>query len=132
MAQLQLDKPLAFIDLETTGINLGSDRIVETSILKLFPNGNRETKTMRINPGIPIPAESSAVHGIYDADVADKPTFAQAADELNAYLDNCDIAGYNSNKFDVPMLVEEFLRCGKGFDENRRKIIVTGKHQHHR
>ncbi|HNI53719.1 MAG TPA: 3'-5' exonuclease [Chitinophagales bacterium] len=124
MAQLQLDKPLAFIDLETTGINLGSDRIVEISILKLFPNGNRETKTMRINPGIPIPAESSAVHGIYDADVADKPTFAQAADELNAYLDNCDIAGYNSNKFDVPMLVEEFLRCGKGFDENRRYIDV--------
>lgn len=124
MAHLQLDKPLAFIDLETTGINLGSDRIVEISILKVHPNGMQESRTLRINPGMPIPAESSAIHGIYDADVANAPKFEEVAGSLRDFLDNCDIAGYNSNKFDVPMLAEEFLRTGTGFDENRRYVDV--------
>ena len=124
MANLQLDKPLVFFDLETTGINTGTDRIVEISMFKVFPDGKKETRTMRLNPGIPIPPEASAVHGIYDKDVADAPTFKQVAAELRAFLENCDLAGYNSNKFDVPILVEEFLRADVGFDENRKYIDV--------
>lgn len=124
MAQLQLDKPLVFFDLETTGINTGIDRIVEISLYKVFPDGRKESRTMRLNPGIPIPAEASAVHGIFDKDVADAPTFKQVASELRLFLDNCDLAGYNSNKFDVPILVEEFLRAEVGFDENRKYIDV--------
>ena len=121
---LKLDKPLAFIDLETTGINLGVDRIVEISILKISPNGSQDTKTLRINPEMHIPEASSDVHGILDADVKNSPTFKQVANEIRDFLDNCDIAGYNSNKFDVPMLIEEFLRADTGFDENRRYIDV--------
>ncbi|MEZ5014926.1 MAG: 3'-5' exonuclease [Chitinophagales bacterium] len=121
---LKLDKPLAFIDLETTGINLSTDRIIEISILKIYPDGTQETKTMRINPGMHIPEESTAIHGISDADVAQAPTFKQVAEELRAFMDNCDMAGYNSNKFDIPLLVEEFLRADTGFDENRRYIDV--------
>ncbi len=121
---LKLDKPLAFIDLETTGINIGTDRIVEISILKIMPDGSRITLTERINPEMHIPESSSAIHGITDADVKDKPTFRQKADELRDFLDNCDLAGYNSNKFDIPVLAEEFLRAEKGFDENRRYIDV--------
>lgn len=124
MATLQLDRPIAFFDLETTGINLSTDRIVEISILRIQPDGRKDIKTMRINPGIPIPAESSAVHGIFDADVANAPTFKQVANELRDFLNNCDIGGYNSNKFDVPILVEEFLRAGVGFDEERRYVDV--------
>jgi DNA polymerase III subunit epsilon len=121
---LKLDKPLAILDLETTGINLSTDRIVEISILKVMPDGREESLTKRINPGMPIPAESSAIHGIYDVDVKDAPLFKDAADELRTFLHNCDLAGYNSNKFDIPMLAEEFLRADKGFDENRRYVDV--------
>ena len=119
---LKLDKPLAFIDLETTGINLGVDRIVEISILKISPNGSQDTKTLRINPEMHIPEASSDVHGILDADVKNSPTFKQVANEIRDFLDNCDIAGYNSNKFDVPMLIEEFLRADTGFED--RKSVV--------
>jgi DNA polymerase III subunit epsilon len=121
---LKLDKPLAFFDLETTGINISTDRIVELSILKIMPDGQQQTLTMRINPGIPISAESSAIHGITNEDVKDAPLFKDVADQLIEFLQNCDLAGYNSNKFDVPMLTEEFLRVDKGFDENRRFIDV--------
>lgn len=124
MANLQLDKPLIFFDLETTGIQLGSDRIVEISLLKIMPDGQKVSQTMRLNPGIPIPAEASAIHGIYDADVADAPSFKDVAIKLRDFIGNADLAGYNSNKFDVPMLVEEFLRADVGFDENRRYIDV--------
>jgi len=124
VSKLQLDKPLVFFDLETTGINTAVDRIVEISLLKVFPNGNKESRTMRLNPGMPIPAEASAVHGIYDADVADAPTFKEIAESLRSFLENCDLAGYNSNKFDVPILVEEFLRADVGFNDDRRYIDV--------
>ena len=121
---LKLDKPLAFIDLETTGINLSSDRIVEISILKILPDGSQQSKTMRINPEMHIPEASSVFHGIFDADVKDSPKFKDVAIELRDFLNNCDLAGYNSNKFDIPMLAEEFLRADTGFDENRRYIDV--------
>lgn len=121
---LKLDKPLAFIDLETTGINLGTDRIVEISILKVMPDGTTETRTYRVNPEMHIPETSSAIHGITDADVKNAPTFKQLSMELRDFLNNCDMAGYNSNKFDIPMLAEEFLRAETGFDENRRYVDV--------
>jgi len=121
---LKLDRPLAFFDLETTGINISTDRIVELSILKVMPDGQQHTLTMRINPGIPISPESTAIHGISNEDVKDAPMFKAIADQLIEFLQNCDLAGYNSNKFDVPMLTEEFLRVDKGFDENRRFIDV--------
>lgn len=121
---LKLDKPLAIIDLETTGINLATDRIVEISMLKVYPDGRRESKTIRMHPGIKIPKESSDIHGITDADVVNSPKFKEVAHEIRSFLDNCDIAGYNSNRFDLPMLVEEFLRADIGFDENRRYIDV--------
>jgi len=120
----QLQRPLVIFDLEATGINIGTDRIVEISLIKVHPDGSRQTRTERIHPGIPIPAEASAIHGIFDADVADKPRFADIAAELRDWLEGCDLAGYNSNRFDVPMLVEEFLRAQVGFDENRRYIDV--------
>jgi len=121
---LKLDRPLAFIDLETTGVNLGVDRIIEISILKILPNGGQEIKTLRINPEMHIPEQSSQIHGIYDDDVKNAPVFRQVAIELRDFLDHCDVAGYNSNKFDIPMLIEEFLRADTGFDENRRYIDV--------
>ncbi len=121
---LKLDKPLAFIDLETTGINLSSDRIVEISILKILPDGSQQSKTLRINPEMHIPEASSVFHGIFDADIKDAPKFKNVAIELRDFLNNCDLAGYNSNKFDIPMLAEEFLRADTGFDENRRYIDV--------
>ena len=123
--KLNLKRPLAFFDLETTGVNVASDRIVEISILKAMPDGTEEIKTMRINPGIPIPLESSLIHGIYDEDVRHSKTFKQAGEELARFLDDCDLAGYNSNKFDIPVLMEEFLRAGIGFDiENRHFVDV--------
>ena len=105
---LQLTKPLAFIDLETTGINLGTDRIVEIAIVKILPDKSRSIKRKLINPGIPIPPESSEVHGITDEMVKDAPEFRQVANEIKQILDGCDLAGYNSNRFDIPLLVEEF------------------------
>jgi DNA polymerase III subunit epsilon len=121
--QLNLERPLVFFDLETTGINVGRDKIVEISLLKVLPTGEELVKTMLINPGIPIPKECSELHGIYDIDVKDKPRFIEVADEIQEFMAECDIAGYNSNKFDLPLLVEEFLRCGKRFDLRNRQFI---------
>lgn len=121
--KLNLKRPLAFFDLETTGVNVASDRIVEISILKAMPDGSEQIKTMRINPGIPIPLESSLIHGIYDEDVSREPTFKQAGEELARFLDDCDLAGYNSNKFDIPVLMEEFLRAGIDFDIDNRHFV---------
>lgn len=121
--ELNLKKPVAFFDLETTGINVVKDRIVEICIIRVNTDGTEDVKTLRINPTVPIPAQASEVHGIYDADVADKPTFAQVGKELATFLKDCDVAGYNSNKFDVPLLAEEFLRAGIDFDFTKRKRI---------
>ncbi len=107
---LQLNRPLAFIDLETTGLNLQIDKIVEIAIVKIMPDGERIVKRKLINPEMPIPAVSSKIHGITDEMVKDAPTFKKAANEIKQFLHNCDIAGYNSNRFDIPLLVEEFLR----------------------
>ena len=121
---LNLKNPLIVFDLETTGINISKDRIVEISIYKINPNGARdEPKTRRVNPEMPIPAESSAVHGIYDEDVADCPTFKSIAKSLASYIEGCDIAGFNSNRFDVPLLAEEFLRVGVDIDLKKRKLV---------
>jgi DNA polymerase III subunit epsilon len=121
--QLVLKKPLAFFDLETTGINITRDRIVEISVVKALPGGQEEVRTMRINPEMPIPVESSMIHGIYDEDVKDCPNFKQVAKNLAVVLEGCDLAGFNSNRFDVPMLVEEFLRAGVDFDVKNRRLI---------
>jgi DNA polymerase III subunit epsilon len=121
--KLNLTRPMAFFDLETTGTNVGADRIVEIAVLKVYPDGKKELLNQRINPTIPIPPGSSAIHGIYDKDVIDKPTFAQIAHKLAEFLMNCDLAGYNSNKFDVPLLVEEFLRSEVDFDVKGRKLV---------
>lgn len=123
--KLNLRRPLAFFDLETTGVNVASDRIVEISILKAMPDGTEDVKTLRINPGIPIPLESSLIHGIYDEDIRNQPSFKQVGEELARFLDNSDLAGYNSNRFDIPVLMEEFLRAGIDFDiENRHFVDV--------
>lgn len=121
--KLNLKRPLAFFDLEATGINVASDRIVEISILKAMPNGDEEIKTLKIKPLIPIPLESSLIHGIYDEDVKDAPTFKDVAQEIVDFLADADLAGYNSNKFDIPMLMEEFLRVGVQFDIDNRKFV---------
>jgi DNA polymerase-3 subunit epsilon len=121
--ELKLTKPLVIFDLETTGVKVGSDRIVEISMLKVMPNGMQSTHTKRINPTIPIPRESIGFHGITDEDIKDAPTFAEIANELNQFIGNSDLAGYNSNKFDIPMLVEEFLRAGVDFDLKGRRFI---------
>lgn len=121
--ELQLKRPLIFFDLETTGTNVIHDRIVELSYIKIYPDGREEKKSRRINPGIPIPAASTAVHHISDEDVKDEPTFRQIAKSLHAIFDGCDIAGFNSNKFDVPLLMEEFGRCGINFDVAGRHFI---------
>ena len=121
--QLKLKNPIVFFDLETTGINIAADRIVEISILKINTDGTEETKTLRINPEMPIPKRSSDIHGILDEDVADAPTFKAVARELATFMEGCDIAGYNSNKFDVPLLAEEFIRAEVDFDMTKRKFI---------
>lgn len=121
--KLNLKNPLVFFDLETTGVNINTDRIVEICYLKVYPNGNEESKTMRINPEMHIPEQSSAVHGIYDEDVADCPTFKEVAKNIARDMEGCDIAGFNSNRFDVPLLAEEFLRAGVDIDMSRRKFI---------
>lgn len=121
--QLNLKNPLIFFDLETTGINISKDKIVEISLLKVYPNGKEEIKTRLINPEMPIPAESTAIHGITDKDVKDSPTFKQVAKSLVEILEGCDLAGFNSSRFDVPMLSEEFLRAGIDFDMSKRKFI---------
>ena len=120
---LKLEKPIVFFDLETTGVQISSDRIVEISILKIFPNGNKETKTWLVNPTIPIPSESSEIHGISNEKVKNEPTFKELAPEISKLIHNCDLAGYNSNKFDIPLLAEEFLRVGVDFDMKNRKAV---------
>lgn len=120
---LQLTKPLAFIDLETTGLNITKDRIVEIAVLKILPSGEQEVFVKLVNPTIPIPEEVSKIHDIWDKDIVDAPTFAQLAPELNTFLLHCDLAGYNSNKFDIPMLAEEFYRSKIEFDMEKRKLV---------
>ncbi len=121
--KLELKRPLVFFDLETTGIDTTKDRIIEMGFVKLMPNGDRETKTRRVNPEMPIPAESTAVHHITDQDVKNEPTFAQLANGLKEWLGGCDLAGYNCNRFDVPVLVEEFLRCGVELEMTDVKVV---------
>ncbi len=120
---LQLKKPLAFIDLETTGVNPGIDRIVEIAIVKILTDGTKSVKRKLINPGIPIPKGASDVHGITDDKIKDAPPFKQVAQELKQMLDGCDLAGYNSNRFDIPLLMEEFLRAEVDFDMKSRKLL---------
>ena len=124
---LQLTRPLAIIDLETTGVNLGTDRIVEIAIVKVLPDGKKQVKRKLINPEVPISQGSSDIHGITNEMVKDAPTFRAVANELKQFLDNCDLAGYNSNRFDIPMLVEEFLRIGMDFDGRGRKLLDVQK-----
>ena len=121
--KLNLKNPLVFFDLETTGTNINSDRIVEICYLKVYPNGNEETKTLRINPEMHIPEASSAVHGIYDEDVADCPKFKDVAKNIASDIEGCDLAGFNSNRFDIPVLAEEFLRAGVDIDLMKRKFV---------
>lgn len=113
---LDLKKPICFFDLETTGVNVAKDRIVEIAILKVYPNGNKESHSWRVNPGVPIPAEASAVHGITDEMVANEPTFKVLAPKVYALINDSDLGGFNSNRFDIPMLAEEFLRAEIDFD----------------
>jgi len=121
--ELNLANPIVFFDLETTGINIAKDRIVEISVLKIYPNGKEEQKTIRVNPEMHIPEEASRIHGICDEDVKDCPAFKGIAKELAHYLEGCDLGGYNSNRFDIPLLAEEFLRAGVDFDMSRRKFV---------
>lgn len=120
---LDLKNPLAFIDLETTGINIINDRIVELSILKIHTNGKEEMKTFRVNPEMPIPPETTKIHGISNEDIKDAPTFREIAKTLANFLEGCDLAGFNSNKFDFPLLAEELLRADVDFDFKKRKFI---------
>ena len=121
--KLNLKNPIVFFDLETTGVNINTDRIVEICYLKVHPNGNEESKTLRINPEMHIPEESSAIHGIYDADVADCPTFRMVAKNIARDIEGCDLAGFNSNRFDIPLLAEEFLRADVDIDMTKRKFV---------
>lgn len=121
--ELNLRNPIIFFDLETTGVDIMSDRIVELSLIKVYPNGTEEVKSRRLNPERHIPAEATAVHGITDADVKDAPTFKQVAKDLARIFEGCDVAGFNSNRFDIPLLEEEFLRAGVDFDFSKRKFI---------
>ncbi len=121
--QLNLKNPIIFLDLETTGIDISRDRIVEISLVKILPGGGREVKTRRVNPEMPIPPDATAIHGISDDDVKDEPVFRAIAKSLASYMEGCDLGGYNSNRFDIPMLVEEFLRAGVDVDFKRRKFV---------
>ena len=121
--QIKLSRPLIFLDIEATGLSVGSDRIVEISFVKLLPDNTTEIKTERVNPEIPIPEIVSKIHGIYDQDIVNAPTFKQLAPAFLQFIGNADLAGYNSNKFDIPLLAEEFLRAGFDFDLDSRKLI---------
>ena len=120
---LELKKPIVFFDLETTGVDITHDRIVEISIIKVMPNGEETERTRRVNPGIPIPAAATAVHGITDDDVKDEPQFRQIAKSLANELTGCDLAGFNSNRFDIPMLDQEFQRAGVKFDFSKARFV---------
>lgn len=125
--KLHLKNPLVVFDLETTGTNISQDRIVELAMVKVMPDGTIEEKCRKINPTIPIPLETSMIHGIYDEDVKDEPTFSQIAKSLAQYLEGCDLSGFNCLGFDVPMLVEEFLRANVEFETDNRKIVDAQK-----
>jgi DNA polymerase-3 subunit epsilon len=127
MHSLKLKKPLAFFDLETTGTNVVTDRIVEICIAKAMPNGQLNTKTWRINPTVPIPLETSLIHGIYDDDIKDAPTFKEVARPIHQFLEGADLAGFNIIRFDVPMIVEEFLRVNIEFNHSNRKMVDAQK-----
>jgi DNA polymerase III subunit epsilon len=127
---LQLSRPLAVIDLETTGTNLAADRIVEIAIVKMMPDGSRVVKRKLINPEMPIPQASTEIHGISNEMVKDAPTFRQAGNEMRQFLENCDIAGYNSNRFDIPLLMEEFLRIGMEFNLDNRRLLDVQRIYH--
>lgn len=120
---LKLKRPIIFFDLETTGVDTAHDRIVEISMVKVEPDGSKQVKTRRINPEMPIPAEATAVHGITDEDVKGEPTFKQIAKSLAKFIEGCDFGGFNSNRFDLPMLVEEFMRAEVDVDFRRRKFV---------
>jgi len=124
---LQLLKPLAIIDLEATGMNLSTDRIVEIAIVKVMPDGKQVVKRKLLNPEMPIPAGVTEIHGITDEMVKDAPTFRQVANEIRQFIDNADLAGYNSNRFDIPLLVEEFLRASLELDFKNRKLVDVQK-----
>jgi DNA polymerase-3 subunit epsilon len=124
---LQLNRPIAFLDLETTGINLSSDRIVEIAIVKIHPDGSETVKRKLVNPQMPIPKGASDIHGITDEMVKDAPTFRQVSNEIRQFLEQCDFAGYNSNRFDWPLLMEEFLRSGLDFDIADRRMLDVQK-----
>ena len=121
--QLNLQRPICIFDLETTGVNVTNDRIVEICIHKVEPSGKEETHTWRVNPTIPIQTGSSLVHGIYDHDIANELTFSELAPEVHQLISDSDLAGFNSNKFDIPLLVEEFLRAGIDFDMSNRRAV---------
>ena len=120
---LKLKRPIIFFDLETTGVDTARDRIVEISMVKVSVDGQKQVKTRRINPEMPIPAEATAVHGITDEDVKNEPTFKQIAKSLAQFIEGCDFGGFNSNRFDLPVLVEEFMRAGVDVDFKRRKYV---------
>jgi DNA polymerase-3 subunit epsilon len=124
---LQLTKPIAFIDLETTGVNISTDRIVEIAIVRIAVDGTKSVKRKLVNPLMPIPAGASDVHGITDEMVKDAPSFKQVANEIKQFMENCDLGGYNSNRFDIPMLIEEFLRAGIEFTTDERKLVDVQK-----
>lgn len=121
--ELNLKNPIIFFDLETTGVNINTDRIVELSYIKVYPNGKEEVKTIRVNPEMSIPKEASEVHGIYDKDVENCPTFKEISKNLAKDFEGCDLAGFNSNRFDIPLLAEEFLRAESDIDISKRKFI---------
>jgi DNA polymerase-3 subunit epsilon len=121
--ELKLKRPIVFIDLETTGINVSSDRIVEISALKISPNGKEQWMTTLVNPEMPIPAKVTAIHGISDSDVTGAPTFREIAKNVASFLEGCDLAGYNAMKFDIPVLAEEFLRTNVDFNFRKRKYV---------
>lgn len=121
--RLKLTRPIVFFDLETTGTNITHDRIVEISLIKVMPDGSEVEKTRRLNPEMPIPAEATAIHHITDEDVASEPTFRQIANSLAQMLKGCDIAGFNSNRFDIPLLDQEFQRAGVAFDLSNARFI---------
>ncbi len=120
---LKLKRPIIFFDLETTGVDTSRDRIVEISLVKIMPDGEEIVRTRRINPTVPIPAEASAIHHITDEDVKDCPTFRQIAKSLKSFMEGCDFGGFNSNRFDLPLLVEEFMRAGVDVNFRNRKYI---------
>lgn len=121
--KLKLKNPIVFFDLESTGINISKDRIVEIAILKVSTDGQEDSYCKRVNPEMHIPKKTSEIHGIYDEDVKDAPTFKMLSTEIAAFMEGCDIAGFNSNKFDVPLLAEEFIRAGVDFDMKNRKFV---------